>query len=136
MIGRLKRLRKKMKEEHGYHQTFKSISTWFREFSPSTQVSPSSKIVSQSNPTSCGAVLRGHTWVVFRGRTPSQQHSFFGPTLLSCALRHSVYDCEKGRLASQILLLQNDNDDIDEMPNRWYCARSLLSLMPGGSASG
>ena len=135
MIGRLKRLRKKMKEEHGYHQKFKSRSQLvFESFLRALRFPPSSKIDSQSNPSSCGAVLRGHTWVVFRGRAPSRQHSSFGPTLLSCALRHSVYNCEKGRLASQILLLQND--DIDEMPNRRYCARSMLSLMPGGSASG
>ena len=49
-------------------------------------------------------MLRGHTWVVFRGRAPSRQHSSFGPTSLSCALSNSVSDCEKGRLADHILL--------------------------------
>ena len=49
-------------------------------------------------------MLRGHTWVVFRGRAPSRQHSSFGPISLSCALSNSVSDCEKGRLADQILL--------------------------------
>ena len=47
---------------------------------------------------------KGHTWVVFRGRAPSRQHSSFGPTSLSCALSNSVSDCEKGRLADQIFL--------------------------------
>ena len=63
------------------------------------------KIDSRPIPSGCGAVLRGHTWVVVRGRAPSRQHSSFGPTSLSCALRNSVSDCEKGRLADQILLL-------------------------------
>ena len=54
-------------------------------------------------PSGCGAVLGGHTWVMFRGRAPSRQHSSFGPTLLSCALSNSVSNCEKGRLAGQIL---------------------------------
>ena len=31
-------------------------------------------------------MLRCHTWVVFRGRASSRQHSSFGLTLLSCAL--------------------------------------------------
>ena len=56
-----------------------------------------------SNPSICDAVLRGHTGVVFRGRAPSRQHSSFCPTSLSCAPRISVYDCERGRFASQIL---------------------------------
>ena len=60
------------------------------------------KIDSQSNPSGCAAALRGYTWVVFRGRAPSRQHSSFGPTSLSCVLRESVNDCEKGRLAIQI----------------------------------
>ena len=72
---------------------------------PGTLVSPFSKIDSQSNPCGCGAVLRGHIRVVFRGRALSRQHSSFGPTSLSCALRKSVYDREKGQLGSQILLL-------------------------------
>ena len=42
----------------------------------------------------CGAVLRGHTWVVFRGRAPSRQHSSFGLTSSSRALSNSVSDCE------------------------------------------
>ena len=62
------------------------------------------KIDSRPIPSGCGAVLRGHTWVMFRGRAPSRQHSFFGPTSLSCALSYSVSDCEKGRLADQIFL--------------------------------
>ena len=59
-------------------------------------------IDSRPIPSGCGAVLRGQTWVVFRGRAPSRQHSSFGPTSLSCALSNSVSDCEKGRLADQI----------------------------------
>ena len=48
---------------------------------------PSSKIDSQSNPSGCGAVLlRGHVWIVFRGRAPNRQHGSFSPTSLSCAL--------------------------------------------------
>ena len=61
------------------------------------------KIDCRPIPSGCVAVLRGHTWVVFRGRAPSWQHSSFGPTSLSCALSNSVSDCEKGRLAGQIL---------------------------------
>ena len=95
---------------HLYHKCcmridFQSISTWLRRFPPGTQISSLLKIDSQSNPSGYGAVLWGHTWVVFRGRAPSRQHSSFCPTSLSCALRNSVYDCEKGRLGSQILLL-------------------------------
>ena len=37
------------------------------------------KIDSRPILSGCGAVLRGHTWVVFRGRAPSRQHSSFGP---------------------------------------------------------
>ena len=44
------------------------------------------------------------------GRAPSRQHSFFGPTSLSCALSNSVSDCEKGRLAGQILLLLSNSN--------------------------
>ena len=33
-----------------------------------------------------------------------QGPSAFGPTSLSCALSNSVSDCEKGRLAGQILI--------------------------------
>ena len=62
------------------------------------------KIVSRPISSGCGAVLRGHTWIVFRGRAPSRQHSSFGPTSMSCALSKSVSDCGKGRLAGQILL--------------------------------
>ena len=80
---------------------FQSISTWLRGFSPGTPVSTLLKMDSQSNPSGCGAVLRGHTWVVFRDRAPSWQHSSFDPTSLSCALWNSVFDCEKGRLAGQ-----------------------------------
>ena len=61
------------------------------------------KIDSRPIPSGCGAVLRGHTWVVVRGRVPSRQHSSFGPTSLSCVLSNSVSDCEKGRLAGKIL---------------------------------
>ena len=70
---------------------FHSISTWLRRFSPCTPVSSLLKIDSQSNPSGCGAVLRSHIWIVFRGRTPNRQHSSFGPTSLSCALCNSVY---------------------------------------------
>ena len=70
---------------------FQSISTWFRGFSPGTQVSSLLKIDSQSNPSGCGAVLRRHIWIVFRGRAPSRLHSSFAPTSLSCALGNSVY---------------------------------------------
>ena len=45
-----------------------------------------------------------HTLVVFRGRAPCWLHSSFDPTSLSCVLRNSVSDCERGRLAGQILL--------------------------------
>ena len=61
---------------------FQSISTWLRRFSPGTPVSSLLKIDSQSNPTGCGAVLRGHTWVVFRGRALSRQHSSFRSDLV------------------------------------------------------
>ena len=80
---------------------FQSISTWLGEFTP---VSSILKIDSQSNPSGFGAVLRGHTWVVFRDRAPSWLHSSFDPTSLSCVLGNSVSDCEKGRLAGQIIL--------------------------------
>ena len=53
-----------------------------------------SKIDSQPIPSGCGAVLRGHTWVVFRGRAPSLQHSSFGPTSSSRVLNNSVSNCE------------------------------------------
>ena len=36
-------------------------------------------------------VIINHIWIVFRGGVPSQQHSSFGPTSLSCALCNSVY---------------------------------------------
>ena len=42
---------------------------------------------------------------MFRDREPSQQHSYFGPTSLSCALINSVSDCEKGRFAGLMILL-------------------------------
>ena len=58
-------------------------------------------------------MLRGHTWVVFRGRAPSRQHSSFGPTSLSCALSNSVSDCKKGRLAGQ---------------TRARCVRSVIKM--------
>ena len=74
---------------------FQSISTWLRGFPPGTPVSFLLKIDFQSNPSDCGAVLRGHTWIVFRARASSRQHNSFGPTSLSCALRNSVYDCTK-----------------------------------------
>ena len=45
---------------------------------------------SHCNPFGCSAVIRGHTWIVFRGRAPSRQHSSSGPSSLSCALRNSV----------------------------------------------
>ena len=80
---------------------FQSISTWLRGFSPGTPVSSLLKIDSKSNPSGCGAVLRGHIWVVFRDRAPSWHHSSFDLTSLSCALWNSVFDCEKGRLAGQ-----------------------------------
>ena len=54
------------------------------------------------NPSGCSAVLWGQTWVMFRDRAPRQQHSSFGPTSLSCTLSNSVYDWEKGQLASQV----------------------------------
>ena len=76
----------------------------FSRFSPGTPVFLPRKIDSRPISSGCGAVLRGQTWVVFRGRAPSRQHSSFGPTSLSCALSNSVSDCEKGRLAGQILL--------------------------------
>ena len=82
---------------------FQSISIWlwgffsgYSGFPPSSKSTP---LFHQAIPSGCGAVLRGHTWVVFRGRAPSRQHSSFGPTSLSCALSNSVSDCEKGRLA-------------------------------------
>ena len=84
---------------------FQLISTWLRGFSPGTPVSSLLKIDSQSNPSGCDAMLRGHTRIVFRGQAPGRRHSSFGPTSLSCVLLNSVYDCEKGRLASQILLI-------------------------------
>ena len=52
-----------------------SISTWLRGFSLCTPVSSILKIDSQSNPSGRGAVLRGHTWVVFRDRAPSWLHT-------------------------------------------------------------
>ena len=84
---------------------FQSISTWLRRFSPDTPVPSLLKIDSQSNSSGCDAVhRRPSTWVMFRGRAPSRQHSSFGPTSLSCALRNSVSDCEKGPLAGQIFI--------------------------------
>ena len=70
-------------------------------FSPGTPVflPPQNRLPAYSG---CGAVLRGHTWVVFRGRSPSRQHNSFGPTSLSYAVSNSVSDCEKGRLAGQV----------------------------------
>ena len=84
---------------HAFHLYYKCcmwielqlISTWLRGFSPGTPVSCLLKSDSQSNPYGCGSVLRSHTWIVFRGRVPSRQHSSFGPTPLSCALWNSVY---------------------------------------------
>ena len=75
-----------------------------RGFLRELQFSSLLKIDSRPIPSGCGAVLRGHTWVVFRGRAPSRQHSSFGPTSLSCALSNSVSDCEIGRLADQIYI--------------------------------
>ena len=51
-------------------------------------------------PSSCAVV---HTLVVFRGLAPSWLQSSFDPTSSSCVLRNAVSDCEKGRLAGQIL---------------------------------
>ena len=82
---------------------FQSISTWLRGFSPGI-FSSLLKMYSQSNPSGSGAVLRGHTWVVFRGRASSRLHSSFDPTSLSCARRNSVSDYEEGRLTGQILI--------------------------------
>ena len=48
-------------------------------------------------------MLRGHTWVLVGAVRLAAQHTYFSPTSLSCALHN--YDCEKKRLASQILLL-------------------------------
>ena len=70
---------------------FHSISTWLRGFYPGTPVSSLLKTDSQSNSSGCGAELRSHIWIVFRGRAPNRQHSSFGPTSLSCALCNSVY---------------------------------------------
>ena len=53
-----------------------------------------SKVDSQPISSGCGALFRGHTWVVFRGLAPSRQHSSFGPTSSSRALSNSVSDCE------------------------------------------
>ena len=55
-------------------------------FSPGLRFFSLIKIDSRPIPSGCGAVLRGHTWVVFRGRAPSRQHSSFGPTSLSCVV--------------------------------------------------
>ena len=77
---------------------FQLILTWLWGFSPGTPVSSLLKIDSQSNPSGCDAMLRGHTRIVFRGQAPGRRHSSFGPTSLSCALLNSVYYCEKGWL--------------------------------------
>ena len=60
------------------------------------QFSSLSKIDSQLIPSRCGAVLRGHAWVVFWGWVPKQQHGSFGATSTSCGLHNSISDCEKG----------------------------------------
>ena len=86
---------------------FRSISTWLRGFSPGTPVSSLIKIDSQSNPSGCGAVLRSHIWIVFRGWAPNRQHSSFGPTSLSCALGNSVYGLRERVISRSSSLLQN-----------------------------
>ena len=63
------------------------------------------KIDSRPIPSGCGAVLRGHTWVVFSGGAPSWQHSSFSPTSLICSLSNSVSDCEKGRLERSHIII-------------------------------
>ena len=70
---------------------FQSISTCLRGFSLATPVSSLLKIDSPSVPFGCGAVLRSHIWIVFRGRAPNRQYSSFVPTSLSYALCDSVY---------------------------------------------
>ena len=82
--------------------SFSRSQSHFEGFLQALQFPPSSKIDSQSNPSGCGAVLRGHTWVMFRGQAPSWQHSSFNLASLSCTLRNSVSECEEGRLAGQI----------------------------------
>ena len=84
------------------------------------------KIDSLPIPSGCGAVLPGHTWVVFRGRAPSRQHSSFGPTSLSCALRNSVSDCEKGRLADQIFIIFCPDDIKLKFVRHWICPWSWV----------
>ena len=75
---------------------------------------------SQLIPSGCGAVLRGHAWVVFWGRASIWQHGSFGATLTSCALCNSVSDCEKGRLASQ-----PDNSNYSQTQKDWFQFRSI-----------
>ena len=87
------------------HALKRKITTKVRRIIRALAGRTSDMIDSRPIPLGCGAVLRGHTWVGFRGRAPSWQHSSFGPTSLSCALSNSVSDCEKGRLADHILLL-------------------------------
>ena len=86
---------------------FQSISTWLRGFSPGTPVSSLLKIDSQSNSSGCGAVLRSHIWIVFRGRAPNRQHSSFGPTSLSCALCNSAYGLRERVISRSTILLFN-----------------------------
>ena len=71
-----------------------SVNLTPRVFLRVLRFSSLSKIDSQPIPSGCGAVLRRHTWVVFRGRAPSRQHSSFDPTSLSRDLSNLVYDCE------------------------------------------
>ena len=73
------------------------------DFSPGTPVSSLLKIDSQSSPSGCGAVLRSHTRIVFRGRAPSRQHSSFGPTSLSCTLCNSVYGLRERVISRSII---------------------------------
>ena len=61
---------------------------------------------SHCNPSGCGAVLRGHTWIVFRGRAPRRQHSSFGPSSLNCVLRNSVWDCKKKTISKSDISYQ------------------------------
>ena len=76
-----------------YHFTFSGfIAELFRASHRYRGVTGSN---SQCNPSGCGAVLQGYTWIVFRGRAPSRQHSSFGPSSLSCVLQNSVWDCKK-----------------------------------------
>ena len=109
---------------------FQSISIWLGGFLLRVlRFSSLLKIYSQPIPSGCGAVLRGHTWVVFRSRAPSRLHSSFGPTSLSCALSNSVSDCEKGRLAGQILV-PNDVTGPSYIEGQMFCGYKSVVLAP------